>query len=143
MWTNAIFLLASIPNQKTADGFAGKIRMFTRIMARKVHYFDLSDIDPDRHTGIRGHLLWEFNPDGFDYGKGMPIVVERVVQRGNTDDWLSVFNLYGVDAVREQIKQIPYLNEVDMNFVGVVFDIPPAEMRCCTRKRSEDPHWNS
>lgn len=92
-----------------------------------MNYFNLSDIDPARHTSIRQHLLWEFKHP-FDYDKGMAIVVERVVQRGNMDDWLTIFNLYGYDAVREQIKRIPYLDKKDMNFVHKIFEIPLTEM---------------
>jgi len=106
-------------------------------------YFDLSMIDPLRHTRVREHLLWEFNPEKFDYQKSRSIVVERVVQRGDTDDWLTVFNLYGYDGVREQIKQIPYLNDRDMNFVRVIFEIPLTELKCYTRRRFPERHWNS
>jgi len=106
-------------------------------------YFDLSMIDPLRHTRVRDHLLWEFNLETFDYQKSRSMVVERVVQRGDTDDWLTVFNLYGYEGVREQIKQIPYLNNKDMNFVRVIFEIPLTELRCYTRKRFPEQHWNS
>ena len=107
-----------------------------------MNYFDLSGIDPTHHNSIRNHLLWEFKTP-FDYQKGRAIVVERVVQRGNMDDWLTLFNLYGYDEVREQIKQIPYLNDKDMNFVHVIFDIPLTELKCYIKKQSAEPHWIS
>lgn len=95
----------------------------------KSKFFDLAQIDPKRHTKIREHLLWEFDLEKFDYEKGKSIVVERVVQRGNMDDWLTIFHLYGYHEVREQIKDIPYLNATDMNFVHRVFEIPLKELR--------------
>lgn len=107
-----------------------------------MNYFNLSRVNPVQHCKIRNHLLWEFKQP-FDYEKGMAIVVERVVQRGNMDDWLAIFNLYGYDAVREQIKHIPYLNDKDMNFVHLIFDIPLTDLKCYTKKRSADPHWIS
>jgi hypothetical protein len=58
-----------------------------------VYFFDLSAIDPERHTKIRAHLLWEVNLEKFDYFKTSQLVVERVVQRGDMDDWLTIFNL--------------------------------------------------
>jgi hypothetical protein len=79
-----------------------------------MYYFDLSAIDPERHTKIRDHLLWEVNLKKFDYFKSSQIVVERVVQRGDMDDWLTILNLYGEDGVRERIKRIPYLKPTDM-----------------------------
>lgn len=108
-----------------------------------MNYFDLSKIDPKKHTSIRKHLLWEYDAENFDYKNGRGIVVERVVQRGDKDDWLTVFNLYGYDGVREQVKRIPYLNDVDMNFVHFIFEIPLKELKCYTRKRSADLHWTS
>lgn len=106
-------------------------------------YFDLADIDPNRHKEVRKHLLWEVNKENFDYNKSSQLVVERVVQRGDTDDWLTILNLYGYERVREQIKQIPHLNKKDMNFVHLIFDIPLNELKCYTKKPSARQHWIS
>jgi hypothetical protein len=76
----------------------------------------------------------------FDYFKSSQIVVERVVQRGDTDDWLTILNLYGEDGVRERIKLIPYLNLTDMNFVHKIFQIPLNELRSY-QKRQEGPQF--
>jgi hypothetical protein len=99
-------------------------------------YFNLSLINPKRHSYIRKHLLWDFNQEHFDYQLGKSIVVERVVQRGNMDDWLTILNLYGYAGVRAEIMQIPYLNVKDMNFVHIIFRIPLTEMKCYKSKQS-------
>lgn len=106
-------------------------------------YFNLSAIDPARHNTVRKHLLWEVNQDNFDYLKSAQIVVERVVQRGDTDDWLTILNLYGYEGVREHIKQIPHLNKKDMNFVHLIFDIPLTELKCYMKRQSVRQHWGS
>lgn len=106
-------------------------------------FFNLSHIDPDRHKTIRKHLLWDVDVEQFDYNKGRKLVIERVVQRGNMDDWLTLFNLYGYEMVRKEIMRIPYLNDKDMNFVHHIFDIPFTELKCYTRKRSMDLRWTS
>lgn len=106
-------------------------------------YFDLSEIDPKRHNNVRKHLLWEVDQANFDYFRSRNLVVERVVQRGDMDDWLSILNLYGYEGVREQIKVIPHLNNKDMNFVHFIFDIPLNELKCYTKKRSAKQHWAS
>lgn len=108
-----------------------------------MYYFDLSKIDQNRHTKIRDHLLWDCNLETFDYNTGKSIVVERVVQRGNMDDWLTIFNLYGVDIVIEEIKKIPYLNAKDLNFVHKIFEIPLNELKCYSKKPLQDRHWTS
>ncbi len=108
-----------------------------------MNYFDLQKIDPSLHTKVRDHLLWDYNLNTFNYSSGKRIVVERVVQRGNMDDWLTIFNLYGVDAVREEIKKIPYLNAKDLNFVHKIFEIPLDELKCYTEKPFRNRHWTS
>jgi hypothetical protein len=106
-------------------------------------YFDLSAIDPERHTKIRSHLLWEVNLEKFDYFKTSQLVVERVVQRGDMDDWLTIFNLYGEEGVREKIKLIPYLNAKDMDFVHIIFDIPLNDLKSFVKSQKGPQYWSS
>jgi hypothetical protein len=100
-----------------------------------VYFFDLSDIDTKRHRKIRAHLLWEVNLENFDYFKSSQLVVERVVQRGEIDDWLTILNLYGEQGVREKIKLIPYLKPKDMNFVHKIFDIPLIDLKSYLKRQ--------
>lgn len=106
-------------------------------------YFNLEDIDKKLHSSIRKHLLWEFDLQNFDFQNAKNIVIERVVQRGDKDDWLSIFNLYGVEAVKNSIKNIQYLNPKDLNFVIWVFEIPIEDMKCYTKKQLNRKHWSS
>lgn len=92
---------------------------------------------------INPALLWEYDLSRFDYQSMRTLVVQRVVERGWPNDWYAILNLYGVEGVKEAIKVIPYLNNKDMNFVSVVFDIPFNEMKCYEKKRSALEHWNS
>jgi len=109
-----------------------------------MNYFDLSDINPAKHNKVRKHLLWEVDHDNFDYFKSSQIVVERVVQRGDKDDWLTILNLYGYEEVRDKIKLIPYLNNKDMNFVHAIFEIPLNELKSYRNKQSGNgEHWKS
>jgi hypothetical protein len=108
-----------------------------------VYFFDLSAIDPKRHTKIRRHLLWEVNLEKFDYFKTSHLVVERVVQCGDMDDWLTIFNLYGEEGVREKIKLIPYLNAKDLNFVHKIFDIPLNDLKCYVKSQEGNQYWSS
>lgn len=105
-----------------------------------MHFFDLSDIDPERHTKIRKHLLWEINLENFDYLKSSQLVVERVVQRGDMDDWLTILNLYGVEGIKDKIKRIPNLNPKDLNFVHKIFDIPLNELKSYVKKQEGNQH---
>jgi len=82
---------------------------------------------------INPALIWEYDISRFDYQAMRPVVVQRVVERGWPTDWYAILNIYGIEGVKETIRAIPYLNEKDMTFVSVVFDIPFNEMKCCSK----------
>ena len=106
-----------------------------------IMYFKNYSEHPD--AKINPSLLWEYNFDKVDFMTMRNIVVQRVVERGWPQDWFAMLNLYGVNAVKEAIKELSYLNEKDMNFVSQVFDIPLTDLKCYTKKQSAQPHWNS
>ena len=92
----------------------------------------------NKHKGeytISSSLLWEYDLSSFDWFKSRKIVVARVIERGWLKDYFAAFDIYGgISGFREIIKEIPYLSEMDMNFVCVVFALKREELRCYTRK---------
>ena len=70
-------------------------------------------------------------------------VVQRVLERGRMDDFYAILNLYGVEGVKAALREIPYMNDKDMNFACVAFDLRKEELKCYTRKQSMPLHWNS
>jgi hypothetical protein len=96
-----------------------------------------------KDSKINPSLLWEYDLINFDYITMRELVVQRVVERGWPEDWFAILNLYGVDGTIEAIKNIPYLNDKDMQFVSTVFQIPLYQLRCYEKRRSRHLHWNS
>jgi hypothetical protein len=92
---------------------------------------------------INRSLLWEYDLSKFDYQQMSAIVVQRVVERGWPDDWYAALNMYGEEGMKTIIKGLPYLNDKDMYFVSLIFQIPLSEMKCYERKQSRPTHWNS
>ena len=72
---------------------------------------------------IRKSLFWDYNMDLFDWQKMHIIVTKRVIERGTTEDFYGLLNLYGVENVKKTIMQIPWLSDKDMNFAAKIFDI--------------------
>ena len=89
-----------------------------------------SDYKKHNFKELNPKLLWEYDLSDFDYQDMRNVVVQRVIERGWPDDFYAILNLYGEEGVKEAIKKIPTLNNVDMNFVKVVFNIPLNELRC-------------
>lgn len=70
---------------------------------------------------IRESLLWEYDLSRFDWQAMRLIVVQRVVERGRMEDFYALLNMYGIEGVRESIKEIPVMSPKDMSFVWFCF----------------------
>ena len=106
-----------------------------------IYYFDNYKDYPE--ATINTSLLWEYDLTRFDYQQMRNVVVQRVVERGWRNDWYAALNLYGIDGMKDAIKSLPYLNDKDMHFVSLIFEIPLSEMKCYDRKQSRSIHWQS
>ena len=93
---------------------------------------------------INPALLWECDMATFDWKRSKVLVAQRVVERGSPDDFYAAFDKYGgVDGFREIVKEIPYLNAIDIHFVCTFFNLRKEELKCCTKKLLTPKHWNS
>ena len=101
------------------------------------------DYHNHRNAEVRPSLLWEYDLEKFDWQQMRNEVVQRVLERGRMDDFYAILNLYGVEGVKEALREIPYMNDKDMNFVCVAFDLRKEELKCYTKKQSMPLHWNS
>ena len=101
------------------------------------------DYHNHRNAEVRPSLLWEFDLEKFDWQQMRNEVVQRVLERGRMDDFYAILNLYGVEGVKAALREIPYMNDKDMNFACVAFDLRKEELKCYTKKQSMPLHWNS
>lgn len=87
-------------------------------------------------TDFSPHLFWDVDIAKLEMDKNMRLLTERVIQRGNRNDLDKLLSHYGKKEVAEILKQLPWMNEKDMAFVHVFFDIPYNEMKCYTKRQS-------
>jgi hypothetical protein len=98
-------------------------------------------VKPDAQ--IPKHLLWDMDLKKFDWQKCRKIVVERVIERGDIEDFYTLFQMYGgVEGVREIIKEVHALNPRAMAFACAAFDLKMEDLKCYKLKRSPIIHWN-
>lgn len=89
-------------------------------------------------------LLWEYDMSTFNWQTSKKLVVQRVVELGDLEDFYAAFDLYGgIGGFREILKSVPYLNDLDMNFVCNIFNLKKEELKCYKKKLSNQEHWNS
>jgi len=86
---------------------------------------------------IRPHLLWDMNPAKIDYQKMKSIVVQRVIERGDRDDFYTIFQLYGgPEGVREIVKKhCDFYDPRDEALARALFDLKKKDLECYKRRR--------
>lgn len=92
---------------------------------------------------IRKSLLWEYNLEKINWLQMRTVIVQRVIERGRIEDFYAILNKYGIDGVKESIKQIPCLNKKDMAFVCAIFELNKEDLKCYTAKQLRSQQWNS
>lgn len=112
-----------------------------------LHSIECCMVILDKYTQ-NGHslnpaLLWEYDLRNFDWQASRTLVVQRVVELGNPEDYYAAFDIYGgIHEFREVIKEIPYLSPIDINFVCLAFKLKKEELRCCKHRPLSQGHWN-
>ncbi len=104
-------------------------------------YFD--DYNLHKDAKIRDSLFWEYEFGKINWQEMKVVIVQRVIERGRMEDFYAIINLYGIEGVKETIKQIPYLNPKDIVFVSSVFEIKKEDLKCYSKKQLKNQHWNS
>jgi hypothetical protein len=58
-------------------------------------------------------LLWEYDLETFNYIKSYKIVIERVIERGNLEEWREMVRLYSRKQILETIAWSAQLSKRD------------------------------
>lgn len=65
---------------------------------------------------ISSHLLWEYDLNTFDFHKSYKIVIERVLERGDLEEWKEIKRVYGREKVLETIDWSSQLDQRTKEF---------------------------
>ena len=65
---------------------------------------------------INSALLWEYDLETFNYEKSYKIVIERVLERGNLEEWREMVQLYTKEQILETIEWSAQLDKRDKDF---------------------------
>ncbi|SOE21883.1 hypothetical protein SAMN06298216_2334 [Spirosomataceae bacterium TFI 002] len=65
---------------------------------------------------INSALLWEYDLETFNYKQYYKIVIERVLERGNLDEWREMVVLYSTEKILETIDWSAQLDKRDKDF---------------------------
>jgi hypothetical protein len=65
---------------------------------------------------INSALLWEYNLQTFNWAKSYKIVIERVLQLGNLQEWQEMCRFYTTEQIKETIAWSAQLDKRDKDF---------------------------
>lgn len=87
-------------------------------------------------------LFWEFQFDEIDWQKDLATVIERVVERGFSEEWDEMLRFYGERKVKNTLKNhTTYLTDRAVEKVCTFFKLKPEELKSYIRKRSRAQLW--
>lgn len=68
---------------------------------------------------IRRHLLWEYDWEEIDYSKIATVVIERVIERGNPEEWMEIVAFYGNEKILAVSENSTRLDKKHKNFTRI------------------------
>jgi hypothetical protein len=102
-----------------------------------------SRVEDSMRQDLPENLFWEFNYETIDWReKGAVIVIERVLDRGNSREFEEMIRFYGREKVLQVLKgETIYLMDHSIERACAFFKLKPEELVCYVRKRSRPGHW--
>jgi len=99
----------------------------------------ITDIKP---TNFSSYLFWDVAIDKLALDTSAPLIVERVLQLGQIEDWELLKACYGLDLIIEVAKELNSLDDVTLSFLCSVFDLKKEDFKCYIRRQSKTHFWN-
>ena len=87
-------------------------------------------------------MFWEFPYEKIDWIKAYRTIIQRVIERGEYQDWEKLLQYYGFPKVSNTIRnEILYLPDHIIEKVCAYFDFNKNDLLCYIRKQSMPKHW--
>jgi hypothetical protein len=87
-------------------------------------------------------LFWDVNPYEVNLEKNASFIVDRVIARGDWEDFKRIIEHYGKIKVAEYATALRYMNNIDLAFCSTYFNIKKEKFRCYEQKQLQTTHWN-
>ncbi len=87
-------------------------------------------------------LFWDVDIDSADLEKNARHIINRILLRGNINDWKQLKKFYGLDRIKEEVLKMRFLDKRTLNFCSFYFNIPKTEFRCYNTQQSIRELWN-
>jgi len=87
-------------------------------------------------------LFWDLDFDKIDWKRSYRMVMERVLDKGNTAEWEEMIRFYGkVNVITALKNDITYLSDMTTDAVCTYFQLSKQELKCYLKKQLNKGHW--
>ncbi len=80
---------------------------------------------------LKKHLFWDVNLEAIDLQAHKQFVIERILARGQQEDWAEMKRCYTSSEIREAAILSRNIDEKSRNFAAFLYDISPEEFKQC------------
>ena len=88
------------------------------------------------------NLFWDVNPEEFLVDKCPAQVIQRVLERGDWNDWCLIRNYFGLVQIANICKQLRTLSPEALSYVCCVTNTKKEDYRCYHYAQSNPKLWN-
>lgn len=82
------------------------------------------------------HLFWDVDTSKLTFEKNETLIVQRVLEYGNLEDWNFLKSTYGLEKIAFVATKLRTLDEVALHFISTICSIPLESFRCYSKQQS-------
>ncbi|RNL55271.1 hypothetical protein D7004_04985 [Pedobacter jejuensis] len=87
-------------------------------------------------------LFWDMKYSNINWQRSYRIVIERVITRGEENDWEELLRFYGQEKIVDTLKnEIASLPEIIIDKVCKYFQLNKHQLKCYIKIPSQQTHW--
>lgn len=94
-----------------------------------------------RQQDFSPHLFWDIAIESLDLDQHAPYIIDRVLSLGTMDDFKNIKRYYGLEKIKQVVKEARYLDDKVLHFCSLYFNIPLTDFRCYIQRPLTTSHW--
>ncbi|MFK7972069.1 MAG: hypothetical protein AB8F95_17000 [Bacteroidia bacterium] len=79
---------------------------------------------------LPSYLFWDTDLDSIDFSENARFIIQRVIQKGSLEDWVTIKEYYGLEFIKKEILLMRNLDARTHTFFSAYFGISKYDFRC-------------
>jgi hypothetical protein len=97
-------------------------------------------VSDNKRMILRKTLLWDVNQEGINAHTSRSLIIERVLTRGNMDEFKQLIRFYSVQELTQTVLKIGYMDGRTLNFIAEYLNLSKEDFLCYRKKLSNPEH---